>query len=268
MSKTQIFILILGFFYIELKTLSFVYNSEVSGQGIFTVKPLIKVPSIGVSMLNKARVLIVEDEKIIGSDIKEILEGNGYDVPMIVGTGFEAVQAERLLKPDLVFMDVTLKGELSGFDTAEIIHAQTDTPVVFISGQISDKSFDLAKRSGYYGFVGKPFREKHVLIAAEYAIFRYKKSKELIYETQFSTALFNSLSQIIIVTDCNDSIKFLNESALISLGVSELEWMDKSMAFMLSSPVLIDIEKCRFSKLPLTKMNGRLIGNIYTFDLG
>ena len=90
-----------------------------------------------VKTASKAKVMIVEDEVIIASDLKVQLEGLGYEVTIAVTTGEEAIKFAESDPPDLVLMDIILSGKMDGIDTADVIRSQYNIPVVFITAPTS-----------------------------------------------------------------------------------------------------------------------------------
>ena len=82
----------------------------------------------------KAKMLVIEDDSVMGMEMKEVLEGFGYEVVDIVSSGEAAVEAVRSLGPDLVLMDIRLKGNMSGIDAARSIRALTSAPITFLTG--------------------------------------------------------------------------------------------------------------------------------------
>lgn len=85
-----------------------------------------------------AKILVVEDERITAEDIKRSLEKAGYNVPVIVSTGEDAVKFSEKYKPDLVLMDIVLEGNIDGIEAAETIRTKFDIPVIYLTAY-SDK---------------------------------------------------------------------------------------------------------------------------------
>jgi CheY-like chemotaxis protein len=86
----------------------------------------------------KAKMLVIEDDSVMGMEMKEALEGFGYEVVDIVSSGEAAIKAVRSLGPDLVLMDIRLKGDMSGLDAARRIRALTSAPITFLTGYRND----------------------------------------------------------------------------------------------------------------------------------
>ena len=81
--------------------------------------------------MTKARILIVEDEAIIAMELESQLQSLGYEITSIVDTGVKAIEKAKTDKPDLILMDIRIKGEMDGIDTAEAIRSQFGIPVIF-----------------------------------------------------------------------------------------------------------------------------------------
>jgi CheY-like chemotaxis protein len=89
--------------------------------------------SVDVGSLTEANILIVEDENIIAKDIEQSLRQLGYGVCGAVGTGDEAVSAALELRPDLILMDIHLRGDVDGVEAARRISTQLAVPIVFLT---------------------------------------------------------------------------------------------------------------------------------------
>ena len=121
-------------------------------------------------------ILVVEDESIVAKDIQVCLKRLGYEVVGVVDTGEEAVEKAIETSPDLVMMDIMLKGDMSGIDAANAIRKTNDIPVIFLTAYTDRDTVDKAKESEPYGYIIKPFKEIDIQTAIEIAL--YKHSKE------------------------------------------------------------------------------------------
>ena len=111
-------------------------------------------------MNSTRRILVVEDELVVATDIQQRLVSLGYEVPSIASTGEEAVQLAAEGKPDLVLMDIVLPGGMDGVEAANQIRQQLDIPVVFLTAHSDEHTFGRAKMSDPFGYVVKPFEER------------------------------------------------------------------------------------------------------------
>ncbi len=117
-------------------------------------------------------ILIVEDERIVARDIEKRLKKLGYQVVASVASGEEALRQARLTLPDLVLMDIQLKGQLDGIQTAEHIHNDLDIPIIFLTAYADDETLQRAKVTEPFGYIVKPFDERDLHAAIEVALRR------------------------------------------------------------------------------------------------
>ena len=120
-------------------------------------------------MGNKAKILIVEDENIVAMDIRKILLNSGYEITSIVTSGEEAITTVREQKPDLILMDIVLKGKMTGIDAARIITQYFDIAIIYMTALSNDDSLLEARSRESYGFLCKPFSANELTIAIEMA---------------------------------------------------------------------------------------------------
>jgi CheY-like chemotaxis protein len=120
-------------------------------------------------MNGKAKILVVEDENIVAMDIRKILLDTGYEISSIVSSGEEAIIKVRETKPDLILMDILLKGKMTGIDAARIISQYFDVPIIYLTGLTNDDALLQAKSRESYGFLFKPFSANELKIAIEMA---------------------------------------------------------------------------------------------------
>ena len=110
----------------------------------------------------KTKILVVEDEIIIAKDIQNILKTLGYDAPAIVLSGEEAIKKTEEIKPDLVLMNIALKGKIDGIDAATEIRNLFTIPVVYITGYMDEERLKRAKITEPFSYVIKPFNEREL----------------------------------------------------------------------------------------------------------
>lgn len=134
----------------------------------------------------KKRILIVEDEEMISTFISACLEHvGGYEITSIVTKGEDAVKMAETDKPDIVLMDIILKGKMDGIEAAAIISGRLDIPVVYLTGYYDEEKIKRAEVTEPSGFLLKPFREQELYVTIELALYRHKadvEKKKLIKE--------------------------------------------------------------------------------------
>lgn len=119
--------------------------------------------------LRDTRVLIVEDEIVVASDIKLRLEAMGYGVMGIVNNGRDAITHANEHYPDVILMDITLKGKMTGLEAAREISRETDIPVIFITAHTDRPTLDSARETSSHGIFTKPFSDDELMAAIQQA---------------------------------------------------------------------------------------------------
>ncbi len=117
-----------------------------------------------------ARIMIVEDERITAEDIYDILTQLGYTVTALVSTGADAIRHAELTRPDLVMMDIRIRGDMDGVEAAREIRERFDIPVVYLTAHADRETLDRAKLAEPLGYLIKPFQEAELLASIEMAL--------------------------------------------------------------------------------------------------
>lgn len=124
------------------------------------------------------RIVVVEDEQIVSKDIQIQLKRFGYEIAGAAASGEDAVGLVEHTKPDLVMMDVMLKGDMMGTEAADIIRSEYDIPVVYLTAYADSSTLNQAKITEPYGYVLKPFDERDLKTTIEMALYKHKADKE------------------------------------------------------------------------------------------
>ncbi len=122
--------------------------------------------------MSKGQILIVEDEGITALHIRNTLEGLGYDVVGISSYGEDAINKAAEVRPDLVLMDIILKGIVDGIDAAEKIRSILNIPVIYLTAHADEGTLQRAKLTEPFGYIVKPFSERDLSISIEFALYR------------------------------------------------------------------------------------------------
>ena len=134
-------------------------------------------------------ILIVEDENIVALDMRMRLESMGYRVVDVVDTAALALERAAELSPELVLMDIKLKGDQDGIEAASQLRERSEVPVIFVTAFTDERTLDRAKRASPYGYIVKPFHERELRIAIELAIYKHqyelsiRRAKEIAEES-------------------------------------------------------------------------------------
>lgn len=162
---------------------------------------------------NGISILIVEDESIVASDIKRRLVALGYNIAGICGKGEEAVKTALSLSPDIILMDIHLKGEMDGVCAAQEIQSKKDIPVIYLTASTDDATIERAKTTEPYGYLVKPFEVKDLRTCLEITVYKSEVKKQQKENEQWLNTTINSLDEAVISTDKDGNIKFINNLA-------------------------------------------------------
>lgn len=108
-------------------------------------------------MAERAKILVVEDEQIVALDIQGMLRRLGYEVTGLAATGAMAISKAELTRPDLVLMDIKLRGDMDGVQAAEQIKARLGIPVIYLTANTDQETYERAMATGPLGYLQKPF---------------------------------------------------------------------------------------------------------------
>ena len=128
-------------------------------------------------LLKNLRILVVEDESIIAMDLQNILEKFGFEVCCVVSSGEESIHAATHTHPDVVMMDVKLRGAMNGIEAAKEIHENLDIPVVFITAFSDESTVCNALKHRDFSYIRKPFEEKEIEKTIRKIVMRSQKDK-------------------------------------------------------------------------------------------
>ncbi len=179
-------------------------------------------------------ILVVEDERMIAEDILESLSELGYHVPVTAATGAEALEKARQYKPDLILMDIMLKGDWDGIQTAQEIHKEHDCALIYLTAFTDQEVLQRAKITTPFGYILKPFREKELHAMVEVSLYRHESERN---NRERQQMILNTLSQskeAILVTDQDGLLIFMNHEAEHLLGHSSQALMKKSLQSLLT----------------------------------
>lgn len=164
-----------------------------------------------------ASILIVEDENIVRKDIEQTVRTLGYTVVGSANTGNEAVELASELRPDLVLMDIMLKGEMSGIEAAMLIRDRVGKPVIFLTAYADDDTVSRARIAEPYGYILKPFKAVDMHTTIEMALYKHAHDVDLIKER-------DQLYQL-ATKGTADPIFLKNSGKLIRLKLEEIYYI-------------------------------------------
>ncbi len=160
-----------------------------------------------------ARVLVVEDEVLVARDIQARLQRMGYEVVGSAAKGEEAVELALNLVPDLVLMDINLRGDMDGIEAAIQINEVKSIPIIFCTAYSNDEILERAKITSPFGYVLKPFDNRELEINIEIALFKHRVERDLAETKQNLDATLTNVSDGVIAADENGRIFLINPIA-------------------------------------------------------
>jgi len=128
--------------------------------------------------MSRPKVLIVEDEKIVAADIQDSLQNAGYCVPALASSGEEALQQDLQHKPDLILMNIMLRGGMDGIETVHQIYQRREAPIISLTAYGDPTILERAKATEPIVFVMKPYEETSLLAAIEISLHSYLATRE------------------------------------------------------------------------------------------
>ena len=161
--------------------------------------------------MEKVRVLVVEDEFVTGVEIQSRLEDSGYDAPVVVDTGEEAIQKVIDLRPQIVIMDITLKGKMTGIEAAEIIRHQYETPVIYLTAHSDDATIEKAVTTEPFGYLIKPLDDRALQTAIRMALYKHTLDLALKESEKKYRAIAELAEDSIYIINQDHSVAFLNQ---------------------------------------------------------
>ncbi len=180
--------------------------------------------------MSETRILVVEDERIVALDLQDRLKTLGYSVPATVARGEDAIQKAMELRPDLVLMDIQLKGDMDGIEAASRIQSHLDVPVIYLTAHADQGTVDRARVTAPYGYVLKPFEDRELQTAIDMALYRHGTDAKLRAHAAELEQLKRAIEQVpdsIVVADAEGRIVYVNPGFEETTGYSAAEAMGR-----------------------------------------
>ncbi|MCC5609975.1 diguanylate cyclase [Nostoc sp. CHAB 5834] len=180
------------------------------------------------------KILVIEDEKILTSNIIKSLGKLGYSVSRITKSGEEAIKKVAETHPDIVLIDVCLAGEIDGIKVADTIQNNLHVPIVYLTESSEYKALQKNQLSEPFSYIVKPFIESDLHFAIEMALYKHQSKKILYEEKQRLAAIINSMGYGVIVTYANGCIQMMNPIAELITGWKQSEVFEKDLVEVVS----------------------------------
>ena len=161
----------------------------------------------------RAKILIVEDESIVAFNIQNRLKGLGYAVVAVSPSGESAIQLAAQHHPDLVLMDIRLKGSIDGIEAAAQIRSRFQIPVVYLTAYTDEETLNRAKLTQPYGYILKPFESRDLCTTIEVALYNYQMEQQRRERERWLATTLKSIGDAVITTDSQGLVTFMNPVA-------------------------------------------------------
>jgi putative nucleotidyltransferase with HDIG domain len=189
-----------------------------------------------------AKILIVENERIIAEDIKRTLQNLDYAVCSIVTSGDEAIKKAEQDNPDLILMDIVLQGEISGIEAAEQIHTRFNIPIIYLTAYADAKTLERAKITEPFGYITKPFDEKELYSTIEIALYKNQTEKKLQESKARLQNIINNNADGIIIVDRKGIVRFANPAVETIFGRKKEELVGELFGSPLVSNEITELD--------------------------
>jgi len=196
----------------------------------------------------RASILIVEDERIVAKDLQQTLVALGYDAFAIASSAEEAIARASERCPDLVLMDIRIKGDRDGIKTAMLLNERFSVPVVYLTAHADDATLSRAKETHPHGYPLKPVRSAELRSAIEVSLFRHEMEKRLRERERWFSTTLRSIADGVIAVDLAGRITFVNPAAEALLGATGAAVMGRPAKDVLR---LVDDRFVALSETPL-----------------
>ena len=160
------------------------------------------------------RILIVEDEALIAIDLEQRLTGLGYAVPGIADSAASAIQEIEDKHPDLLLVDIRIRGPVDGIALAEQVKLRYKLPVIFLTAHADPSTLQRAKLTEPFGYLVKPVGTASLPTAIEVALYKHKIEQQLRRQQSWLETTLRSIGDGVLVTGVAGDVLYVNDSAL------------------------------------------------------
>lgn len=178
--------------------------------------------------LKKPSVLVVEDDRIVAKDLQQRLAGMGYDAFAVASSSEEAVGRATEKCPDIVLMDIHIKGQRDGIQTAQILKDRFHVPVVYLTAHADEATIDRAKRTEPHGYLLKPVKTEELRSAIEVGLYRHEMERRLREREQWFSTTLRSIGDAVVTVDLAGRVMFMNPAAETLIGLKAANAIGKS----------------------------------------
>lgn len=183
--------------------------------------------------MSMPRIMIAEDEGLVARDMELMIKGMGYEVAGVVSSGEDALDAAVRTRPDLILMDIVLKGRMDGIEVSSILWEKHGIPVVYVTAYADDAILKRARITEPFGYILKPFEERELKICIEIALFKASMEKKLRERETWLSALLRNVKEAVIALDGEGRVTLLNPFAEKLTGWNQAEALARTLGEVL-----------------------------------
>lgn len=187
--------------------------------------------------MKKPGIMIVEDDEIISCYLEEVLADMGYEISVIVDNGRDAIEKASVCNPDLILMDIILRGDMDGIEASAAIKKKHETPIIYLTAHADEPTVERARLTEPHGFLNKPVREADLLAAINFALQRSELEKKLRERESLYRELVENSNSIILRMDTRGIVTFMNHYGLTFFGFREYDVVGRSVVETIVPPV-------------------------------
>ncbi|MBF0473076.1 MAG: response regulator [Nitrospirae bacterium] len=177
-----------------------------------------------------AKILIVEDEFLIAESMQIMLEKLDFTVVGIESSGKRAIERIKEIEPDLILMDINIKGDMDGIETTHKIKEKFSIPVIYISAYEDTEIIERAQITEPYGYLLKPIKEKDLKSTIKMALYKSHIDKKLASVKTMLLTIFNSIGIGIIITGSTGNVILINPVAIKITGWEKSDAIGKPLS--------------------------------------
>jgi PAS domain S-box-containing protein len=177
-----------------------------------------------------ARIMIVEDERIAAEDLRDILTDLGYTITACVSSGADAIARADETKPELALMDIRIKGEMDGTDTARVLRERFNIPVVYLTAHADTATLERAKLAEPLGYITKPFQEADLHASVEIALHKHREDLKFRQREALLSSTFQAMAEGVIAVERNQTVTLFNPAAEAWTGWKSAEAIGRALS--------------------------------------
>ncbi len=168
---------------------------------------------------NLASIMVVEDEIIVRNDIQKTLERKGYSIAAVSNTGQQAINLAEEHQPDLILMDIHLKGDMNGIETSKKIISKFNIPVIYLTAYSDPETLRKAKETNHHGYILKPFNEQQLIASIEGTL--RIQMQQVDNSLNAPLDILEELSNGYILWNISENVVHFSENWLATLGIKD-----------------------------------------------